>query len=184
MPVFLVITADTHVPRRARDLPPQLWQAIDAADVVIHAGDWTNAALVDQVRDRTERTRERPGRLIGVWGNNDGEDVRARVPEIATEVVAGVRLTVVHETGRAAGREERMDRRHPDTDVVIFGHSHIPTDTVTPGGMRLLNPGSPTDRRRQPDATFMTATAHAGRLHDVCLIRIDPAWRDEAATLT
>lgn len=180
MSIFLVITADTHVPRRARDLPPQLWEAVDAAAVVVHAGDWTNADLVDRLRERAERN----GRLIGVWGNNDGHDVRARLPEIATDVVAGVRLTVVHETGRAAGREERMDRRHLDTDVVIFGHSHIPTDTVTPGGMRLLNPGSPTDRRRQPDATFMTATVHGGRLHDVRLIRIDPAWRDEAAAST
>jgi predicted phosphodiesterase len=79
---------------------------------------------------------------------------------------------VVHETGAATGRERRMDDAFADTDVLVFGHSHIPWDTVSPAGMRLLNPGSPTDRRRQPVGTFLTATAADGELRDVRLVPV------------
>ncbi|WP_203708454.1 metallophosphoesterase family protein, partial [Asanoa iriomotensis] len=75
-------------------------------------------------------------------------------------------------TGQATGREARCAARFPDTDVLVFGHSHIPWDTVAPGGLRLLNPGSPTDRRRQPHHTFMTAEISAGRLAEVALHRL------------
>jgi predicted phosphodiesterase len=70
-----------------------------------------------------------------------------------------------------------MQAAHPDAEVLVFGHSHIPWDTTAPSGLRLLNPGSPTDRRRQPVATFMTATALDGRL-DVRLVAVDPGWRE------
>jgi putative phosphoesterase len=147
----LVLTADTHVPRRARDLPPALWNAIERADVVVHAGDWVEEALLDEIEARSAR-------LIGVCGNNDGAALRARLPEVANATLAGIRLAVVHETGPKTGREARCDARFPDCDVLVFGHSHIPWDSTTPGGLRLLNPGSPTDRRSQPYATFVTAT--------------------------
>jgi uncharacterized protein len=162
--VRLVLTADTHLPKRARDLPDQLWQAIDGADVVVHAGDWVDVWLLD-------RLEQRSARLIGVYGNNDGPALRARLPEVARVELDGVRLAVVHETGAAAGREARCARRFPDVDVLVFGHSHIPWDSAV-GGLRLLNPGSPTDRRRQPHATFMTATINGGRLAEVTLRRL------------
>lgn len=170
MPTSLVILADTHVPKRARDLPPALWAAIEAADLVIHAGDWVDVSLLDEIEARASR-------LLGVVGNNDGATLRARLPEIAVEVVDGLRFAVVHETGQADGRERRMDAAFPDTDVLVFGHSHIPWDTVSPAGMRLLNPGSPTDRRRQPNGTFMTAVADEGRLRNLQLIAVGPAPR-------
>jgi hypothetical protein len=166
--VKLVIMADTHVPKRARDLPPALWAAIDAADVAIHAGDWVDVALLDAIEARASR-------LVGVYGNNDGPALRARLPEVARVELAGLRLGVVHETGAATGRERRCDAAFPDLDVLVFGHSHIPWDTVTPGGMRLLNPGSPTDRRRQPVATFLTAEVVAGALDDVRTVVIAAA---------
>jgi putative phosphoesterase len=142
--------ADTHVPARARDLPAGLWRAVDAADLVIHAGDWVDVALLDALGARAPM-------LVGVYGNNDGPALRARLPEVAYLTVHGVRLAVVHETGSATGREARCAARFPGTDVLVFGHSHIPWDTVAPTGLRLLNPGSPTDRRRQPRATYLTA---------------------------
>ncbi len=74
---------------------------------------------------------------------------------------------MTHETGQKAGRERRMDTVFPDADVLVFGHSHIPWDTVTPNGLRLLNPGSPTDRRRQPRVTYLTVRVDAGRLTQV-----------------
>jgi putative phosphoesterase len=144
--------ADTHLPKRARDLPAELWAAVDDADVVIHAGDWVDVPLLDALAARAKR-------LIGCYGNNDGPALRARLPEIAHATLNGVRLSVVHETGDAKGREARCAARFPDTDVLVFGHSHIPWDTTAASGLRLLNPGSPTDRRRQPFCTYLTATA-------------------------
>lgn len=161
----LVVVADTHVPRRAKDLPTPLWQEIDRADVVIHAGDWVDEALLDAVEARAAR-------LIGVWGNNDGPALRRRLPEVARADLDGLRIAVVHETGARSGREMRVDRAFPQTDVVVFGHSHIPWDSVTPAGVRLLNPGSPTDRRRQPVCTFLTAHVRRGRLTDVDLVPV------------
>jgi uncharacterized protein len=158
----LVLTSDTHLPKRARDLPDQLWAAIDAADVVVHAGDWVEVAALDALAARAAR-------LIACYGNNDGPALRARLPEVARATVDGVRLAVVHETGSSAGREQRCAARFPDVDVLVFGHSHIPWDTTAASGLRLLNPGSPTDRRRQPFATFMTATMETGRLTEVTL---------------
>jgi len=164
--VRLVLVADTHVPKRARDLPARLWAEIDAADVVVHAGDWVDAALLDAVEQRARR-------LIGVYGNNDGADLRQRLPETARATLDGVRVTVVHETGGRNNRERRMDVLYADdTDVLVFGHSHIPWDTRTPSGLRLLNPGSPTDRRRQPVATYMTAQIQDGTLSDVTLVPV------------
>jgi uncharacterized protein len=128
----LLIVADTHVPKRARDLPAELWQQIESADVVVHAGDWVDVALLDELEGRARR-------LVGVHGNNDHGALRRRLPEVARAEIAGVRLGVVHETG-----------------------------------LRLLNPGSPTDRRRQPFCTYLTAAASGGSLHDVELHRLLP----------
>ncbi|MBO3093771.1 metallophosphoesterase family protein [Cellulomonas dongxiuzhuiae] len=166
-PVRVVAVADTHVPARARDLPAVLWDAIDAADLVVHAGDWVTTDLLD-------RLEERATRLLACHGNNDPPALASRVPEVARAVVAGVRLGVVHETGGATGRERRCDERHADLDLLVFGHSHIPWDSVTPRGLRLLNPGSPTDRRRQPACTYLTFTLHAGAVRDVELHRLPP----------
>jgi len=158
--VKLLIISDTHVPARARDLPAELWRAVDAADLVIHAGDWVDVALLDTLSARSAA-------LLGVYGNNDGPALRARLPEVARLSVQGVRLAVVHETGPAARREERCAARYPGVDVLVFGHSHIPWDSVAANGMRLLNPGSPTDRRRQPAGTYLTAAIDDGALVDV-----------------
>jgi putative phosphoesterase len=165
--VRLLLLADTHVPRRARDLPVQVWDEVEQADLVVHAGDWVDVALLDALEARAAR-------LLACWGNNDGPELRARLPEVARLEVEELRLGVVHETGAAAGRERRADAMHPDVDVLLFGHSHIPWDTTTPRGMRLLNPGSPTDRRRQPHCTYLTADVTGGALSHVVLHRLPP----------
>jgi putative phosphoesterase len=152
---------------RAKDLPAPVWEAVDAADVVIHAGDWVSVDLLDALEARARR-------LVGVFGNNDGAALRARLPEVARVELAGVRFAVVHETGAAAGREKRCARAYPDVDVLVFGHSHIPWDTTADTGLRLLNPGSPTDRRRQPTFTWMTAEVADGSLRRVDLHHLPP----------
>lgn len=161
----LVAVADTHVPKRARDLPAQVWAAVDDADVVVHAGDWVTEALLDEFEARSRR-------LVAVWGNNDGPELRRRLPEVARVTIDGLRLAVVHETGGREGRERRADADYPDADVLVFGHSHIPWDTLSPNGLRLLNPGSPTDRRRQPQCTYLTARIAGGVLAEVVLHRL------------
>lgn len=165
--MHLLLLSDTHVPQRARDLPAGLWADIEAADVVVHAGDWVVPSLLDEMTGRARR-------LIGVAGNNDGPELHERLGEVATATLGGLRLLVVHETGGRLGREARMDRSYPDADVVVFGHSHIPWDTVTPGGRRLLNPGSPTDRRRQPVGTYLTLAVADGRIDDLVWHEIPP----------
>jgi len=163
----LLLISDTHLPGRARVLPEQVWREVEAADVVVHAGDWVDVTLLDELEARGNR-------LIGVYGNNDGPPLRARLPEIARAELDGLRLAVIHETGAKQGREQRCDAQFPDTDVLVFGHSHIPWDTTTPAGLRLLNPGSPTDRRRQPHCTYQTARISEGALVDVELHELPP----------
>lgn len=163
----LVLISDTHIPKRAKDLPARVWEAVDQADVVFHAGDWVEPAALDVLEARARR-------LIGVVGNNDGPELGRRLPEVARVELQGLRFTVVHDTGPGQGREKRCDALYPGTDVLVFGHSHIPWDTTSPNGMRLLNPGSPTDRRRQPHATFMTAAIVDGKLGDVTLYHLEP----------
>jgi uncharacterized protein len=162
----LLLISDTHVPGRRRQVPEPVWRAVDEADVVVHAGDWVGVELLDELAARARR-------LVGVYGNNDGPELRARLPEVADIELDGLRLAVVHETGQAAGRERRCAARFPRADVLVFGHSHIPWDSVCDTGLRLLNPGSPTDRRRQPTHTWMTARIAGAALADVRLHHLE-----------
>lgn len=164
MTTSLLLIADTHVPARARRLPDSVLRAIDEADIVVHAGDWIDVATLDLLESRARL-------LVGVYGNNDGPRLRDRLPEIARFTVEAVDVAVVHETGPKQRREERMDADFPGVDLLVFGHSHIPWDTVAPSGMRLLNPGSPTDRRRQPVCTMMTVAIDGSRI-DATLVPI------------
>lgn len=165
MTTTLLLVADTHVPARAKRLPAAVLAAAGEVDIVVHAGDWIDVETLDVLEHRAPR-------LVGVHGNNDGPELRARLPEVARLRVERLELAVVHETGPAKRREERADAAFPGVDLLVFGHSHIPWDTRSPGGMRLLNPGSPTDRRRQPQCTMMIAAVD-GRDIDVDLVTVD-----------
>ena len=134
---------------------------------------YRDRALLRALLDRLE---ERSRRLLACWGNNDGTELRERLPEVARAELAGVRVVVVHETGGRAGRDARMRAAYPDADLLVFGHSHIPWDTEH-AGLRLLNPGSPTDRRRQPHGTFVTAVADDGALREVTFHAVPPRTR-------
>jgi putative phosphoesterase len=147
--VRLLLLSDTHLPVRAKALQEQVW--------------------------RLDALSARARRLFGVAGNNDGPELWERLGEVARVEVEGVRIAVIHETGAAAGREARCDARFgpasdAPADLLVFGHSHIPWDSTTHGGLRLLNPGSPTDRRRQPVGTVMTLELADGAVRSVELV--------------
>src|SRR5690606_8981381 len=160
-----LIVSAAPLRRRAKRLRPRIWQEVGAADGVVHAGGWVSPQLLDEWRSASHH-------LVGVHGNNDGPELRQQLPEVARLELGGLRFAVVHETSPAKGRERRCDERFPDTDVLIFGHSHIPWDSTTPNGMQLLPPGPPTARRRHPHHPSMTAELADGE-HDVHLHRLD-----------
>ena len=161
--VLIAVIADTHLPRGQRRIPDACVARIRAAELVIHAGDIsTPEALADIEAFGTP--------VRAVHGNIDTEELRRKLPESIEIEAAGARIAVVHDAGPSKRRLERMRLRFPDADAVIFGHSHIPLHEVAEGepsaarGFQIFNPGSPTDRRRQPHHTMGMALAREGRV--------------------
>lgn len=158
--------ADTHIKRgSARVLPPKVRALADHADVILHAGDIVIGEVLDDLAQHAP--------LHAVLGNNDSELVGA-LPQTITLELAGVRIGMIHDSGAARGRERRMHQQFPEADVVVFGHSHIPWDAVGHGGQVLFNPGSPTERRRQPHRTAGLLRLDDGRLVDRRIEIVDP----------
>src|SRR5436309_7977869 len=139
--VNVVVLADTHAPRRWKSCPPRVAEHLRHTDVILHAGDVCTAAVLEELAGYAP--------VHAVLGNNDGPDVAAwGAPETLELTLDGLRIAMIHDSGQTDGRPARMRSRFPDADLVVFGHSHIPLDQ-TGAGLRIFNPGSPTDRRRQ-----------------------------------
>ena len=152
----IVVLADTHIRRGApRRLPDAAYAALDDADLILHAGDIVCGDVLDELGGFAP--------TLAVLGNNDAELV-GRLPEQRIVTVEGLRIGMIHDSGPRAGRERRLRRRFPDADVVVFGHSHIPVDAPGLDGQWLHNPGSPTERRRQPVHTIGRLEVDDGRL--------------------
>lgn len=152
----VVVLADTHIrPGGSRRLPKGAYAHLERADVILHAGDIVVGDVLDELR--------RFAPVHAVLGNNDAE-LAGVLPETQSLVLDGVRIAVVHDSGPAQGRGGRMRRRFPDADVVVFGHSHVPWDDAGVDGLLLFNPGSPTDRRAQPNHTLGTLDLDDGRV--------------------
>ena len=152
----LVVLADTHVRRgSSRRLPDEVYEELGRADGVLHAGDIVVTDLLHELSGFAP--------TYAVLGNNDEPALTAVLPEVRLETIGGVTIGLIHDSGPTAGREGRLRRRFPTADLVVFGHSHIPWDKPGLEGQWLLNPGSPTDRRRQPHCTYGIVEADAGR---------------------
>jgi uncharacterized protein len=152
----VVVLADTHAPRRWKSCPPVVAAHLRGTDVILHAGDVCTADVL------AELSAYAP--VHAVLGNNDGPDVAAwGAPETLELDLDGLAVAMIHDSGPAMGRTARMRRRFPDADLVVFGHSHIPMD-LTGDGVRIFNPGSPTDRRRQPHGTVGLLDIEDGRI--------------------
>ena len=152
----IAIISDTHMPRGLRRIPGACVERLVAADSVIHAGDFVRLSVVRELQAYCE--------LIAVQGNVDEYDVRVELPETNDVEVGGATIAVIHDAGPAQGRLERLRRRFPDADAVVFGHSHEPLHERAPDGFQIFNPGSPTERRRAPHHTMGMAKAENGKL--------------------
>ena len=159
----IVAISDTHAPRRWKSCPPAVAAHLRGADLILHAGDVCTASVLDELADFAP--------VHAVLGNNDAPDVAAwgaggdtdGVPETLSLDLDGLRVAMIHDSGAATGRLRRMRRRFPEAGLVVFGHSHIPLDE-SGDGLRIFNPGSPTDRRRMPQGTIGLLTVAEGHL--------------------
>jgi uncharacterized protein len=149
--VQLAIISDTHLPRGARRLPDACLERLRAADLIVHAGDFIALSVLAELEGLGPP-------VAAVHGNVDDPEVRMRLPAARMVEAGGARIAVVHDGGPAGGRLARLRRRFRDADAVVFGHSHIPLHERDAGSaFQIFNPGSPTDRRRQPAHTMGVA---------------------------
>lgn len=159
-----VVLADTHVrDAGSTRLPDEAWDHLRQADVILHAGDVVEPGLLDELRAVAP--------VHAVLGNND-DALRRLLPESVALELGGVRVAMVHDSGPRAGREGRMRRRFPTADVVVFGHSHIPWNAPGLDGQLLFNPGSATQRRRQPHRTLGVLELDAGAVGSAEIVEL------------
>jgi uncharacterized protein len=151
--VLVAIISDTHIPRRAQALPSSCRPHLRAADLIVHAGDVTTISVLEELRGY--------GDVVAVHGNADDGAVTEALPEQLDLDLAGRRVVVVHNGGARLGRLGRLHRRYAGADAVIFGHSHVPVHETDTDGFQIFNPGSATDRRRQPKHTMGLARCSA-----------------------
>lgn len=160
----VVALSDTHAPRRWRGCPARVAGYLRGADLILHAGDVCTAAVLDELAGYAP--------VRAVRGNNDGPGVAAwGAPDTLELDLDGLPVAMVHDAGPAAGRPARLRRKFPAAKLVVFGHSHIPLDH-TEGGQRIFNPGSPTDRRRQPHGTIGLLDIGHGRLLSAAIVPV------------
>ncbi|HEX6780423.1 MAG TPA: metallophosphoesterase family protein [Solirubrobacterales bacterium] len=159
---MIAVIADTHMPKGRRALPEECVARIRAADALIHAGDFTAASVLAELRELCPA-------VLAVQGNVDDAELRRELPEALEVEVGGRTVAIVHDAGPAKARLERMRARFPDADAVVFGHSHMPLHEQG-GGLQIFNPGSPTERRRAPRPSM-------GLLHPTAAgLRFEHVW--------
>jgi hypothetical protein len=160
----VAVLSDTHAPRRWKACPPEVARRLEGVDLILHAGDVCRAAVLEELAAFAP--------VRAVLGNNDEPDVAAwGAPETLELDLDGLPVAMVHDAGPAPGRARRLRRRFPGAGLVVFGHSHVPLD-LTAEGVRIFNPGSPTDRRRQPRGTIGLLRVVDGRLVEAGIVPV------------
>jgi putative phosphoesterase len=153
---MVAVISDTHLPRGTRRIPDACVASMRASDLILHAGDFTYPEVLEEIEALGPP-------VAAVHGNVDTEELRQRLPEARVVNAADVKIAMVHDAGPSYGRLERMRARFPEADAVVFGHSHIPLHEER-DDFHIFNPGSPTDKRRQPEFTMGVAQIEAGRI--------------------
>ena len=160
----VAVLSDTHAPRYWKTCPAGVARRLEGADLILHAGDVCRAGVLEELASFAP--------VRAVLGNNDTPDVAAwGAPETLELDLDGLAVAMVHDAGPARGRPRQLRRRFPEAELVVFGHSHIPLDQ-TGDGVRIFNPGSPTDRRRQPQGTMGLLRIEAGRLLEARIVPV------------
>jgi hypothetical protein len=154
--MLIAIVADTHLPRGRRRLDESCLQRLRSSELIVHAGDLVEQSALDELGSLGPP-------VLAVHGNVDEPALVARLPAQLEIEVDHVRLAMTHDAGPARGRLTRLRKRFPHADAVVFGHSHIPLHE-TADGFQVFNPGSPTDRRRQPERTMGLARVARGEI--------------------
>lgn len=152
--MLIAIIADTHMPRGSRELPEACVERLRAAELILHAGDISTVAVLAELRELGPP-------VLAVHGNVDEQALVQSLPGQVEVELDGTRLAMTHDAGPAKGRHARLRKRFPDADAVVFGHSHIPL-LECDSGFQIFNPGSPTERRRQPQRTMGLARVERG----------------------
>lgn len=157
--MLIAVISDTHLPRGTRSLPAECVRRIAAADLLLHAGDFSSVDVL--------RSLEAIGPpLAGVHGNVDCAELRRLLPAERVIEAGGARIAMLHDAGPRGGRLRRMRARFGDrAHAVVFGHSHMPLHERAEDGFQIFNPGSPTERRRAPRHTMGVARVERGGLH-------------------
>ncbi|MCU1659865.1 MAG: phosphodiesterase [Pseudonocardiales bacterium] len=164
--MLVAVLSDTHSPRHWTSCPSEVARQLRGVDLILHAGDVCTSPTLDELAGFA------PVRVV--LGNNDGPDVAAwgAEPTLETEL-DGLAVAMIHDSGPAAGRPARLRRRFPAADLVVFGHSHIPWDESV-AGQRAFNPGSPTDRRRQPRGTIGLLRIENAKVTSARIVAVTP----------
>jgi uncharacterized protein len=162
----IAVLADTHAPRRWKRCPSAVARHLEDVGLILHAGDVCTAEVLDELAAFAP--------VRAVLGNNDSREVATwGATETLSLELAGLRVGMVHDAGPSAGRLARLRRRFPEAALVVFGHSHIPLDAEDATlGLRIFNPGSPTDRRRQPAGTIGLLAVDRGELVEARIVPV------------
>lgn len=152
----VAVISDTHMPKGSRALPAPCVERLRRADLILHAGDLVARSFLEELR--------RLGPPVeAVHGNVDEPELRVLLPRERVVEVGEARIGMTHVPGPRAGREARLAARFPGCDAVVYGHTHLP-QVERPGGVWILNPGSPTERRKAPSRTMLELSVRGREL--------------------
>ena len=163
--MLVAAIADTHLPRGARRIPDACLERLRAADLILHAGDLSTAQVLEELQALGPPVH-------AVFGNADTPEVRELLPKELVVDAGGARIGMAHVPGACEGREERLTKRFPGCDAVVYGHTHMP-EVTREGTVWILNPGSPTERRKAPSHTMLVLEIEAGEIRPE-LVVLDP----------
>jgi len=152
----IAVISDTHLPRGTRALPDACVELLRRADLVLHAGDFVSSAFLEELRALGPPVE-------GVCGNMDEPALKAALPKQRVVELGEMRIGMVHDAGPRVGREARLAARFEDCEAVVYGHTHVP-QVERFQHLWVLNPGSPTDRRRQPVHTMLVLRLRGPRI--------------------